>query len=120
MSVLPAGLAALALCATPLTAADLTYVLTSASETRSYGLLLAAPDTGCGRVRYAVTGAGGLLGRSPALRPGEVSVIRMGAGFRPGDHVLRILTSGCTSDPPRARRVTLAKPSPDHGWRAGN
>jgi hypothetical protein len=95
------------------------YRLTSASETRSYGILIAAPDIGCRHVRFRVEDATATtLGQTPPLAPGELAVVRMGRGFAAGDHVLTIASVGCTTSPAATRRVTLAKGSPDHGWRS--
>lgn len=95
------------------------YSLTSTSETRSYGLLIAAPDTGCRRVRFRVEGEGAIfLGHTPPLAPGELAVVRVGRGFALGEHQLTIAAEGCQAAPAFTRRVTLAKRSPDHGWRA--
>ena len=97
----------------------MSYSLTSTSETRSYALLIAAPETGCRRVRFRVEGASaGFLGHTPPLGPGELAVVRVGRGFDAGEHELTIAAEGCASPPAAARRVTLAKASPDHGWRA--
>jgi hypothetical protein len=93
--------------------------LTSGAETKNYGLLLAAPADGCRRVRYRVeTPARVVLGRSPELSPGGMAVVRIGNGFAVGAHVLIVRGDGCTKAPGLARRVTLRKLSPDHGWRA--
>ena len=92
--------------------------LASLSEHRSYGLLLAAPDSGCRRVRYRVEEKGVLLGQTPPLRPGELVVVRLGRGFPVGEVRLRIAAIGCDLPPAAMRRVTLGKLSPDHGWRA--
>lgn len=95
------------------------YRLTSASETRSYGILIAAPDIGCRRVRFRVKDeTATILGQTPPLAPGELAVVRMGRGFTAGDHFLTISSVGCETSPAATRRVTLAKGSPDHGWRA--
>jgi hypothetical protein len=97
----------------------LAFNLQSVSDAKSYGLLLEAPMGACGRVRYRVTSAGAeVLGHTPPLGPGEVAVVRMGRGFAEGDHILRIAADGCADPPLITRRVTLAKASPDHGWRA--
>jgi hypothetical protein len=91
---------------------------TSISDTRSYGLLVAAPDTGCGRVRFRIEGEGAaFLGHTPPLAPGELAVVRMGRGFAAGEHRLTIASVGCAAHPSATRRVTLAKVAPDHGWR---
>jgi hypothetical protein len=95
------------------------YRLTSTSELRSYGVLIAAPDTGCRFVRFRVDGDGeAFLGHTPPLAPGELAVVRMGQGFVEGSHTLTISSEGCAARPAATRRVTLAKASPDHGWRA--
>lgn len=97
------------------------YNLTSTSETRSYALLIAAPETGCRRVRFRVEGEGEtFLGHTPPLAPGELAVVRVGRGFASGQHRLTIASEGCQTAPAALRRVTLAKLSPDHGWRAAN
>jgi hypothetical protein len=97
------------------------FRLASTSDQRSYGILIAAPDTGCLRVRFRVEGAGRrFLGHTPPLGPGELAVVRMGHGFSPGDHSLVIAAEGCATRPAATRRVSLAKPSPDHGWRSGD
>jgi hypothetical protein len=97
----------------------LAFNLQSVSDAKSYGLLLEAPTGACRRVRYSVTSAGAeVLGHTPPLGPGDVAVVRMGRGFAEGDHALTIAADGCADMPVVTRRVTLAKPSPDHGWRA--
>ena len=94
---------------------------TSVSERRGYGLLIAAPFSGCGRVRFRVEGDGAaFLGHTPPLGPGELAVVRIGRGFSPGEHVLTVAARGCAPAPAATRRVTLAKRSPDHGWRASD
>lgn len=95
-----------------------TVSLASVSEHRSYGLLLVAPETGCRRVRFRVEEAGVMLGQTPPLDPGELAVVRLGRSFPPGEVRLQILAIGCDRPPAAMRRVTLAKLSPDHGWRA--
>ena len=95
------------------------FQLVSVSAGKSYGLLLAAPKPGCWKVRFRVeTAAHGFLGQTPPLAPGEVAVVRMGRGFAEGPHALSIAAEGCNVAPSVARRVTLAKQSPDHGARA--
>jgi hypothetical protein len=95
------------------------FHLTSVSETKSYGLLLAAPAQGCARVRFRVeTLARVFLGHTPALAPGELAIVRIGHGFAEGGTELLIAAEGCPSPPALMRRVTLAKRSPDHGARA--
>ena len=123
---------AAALCATPALADQtpcvghcrVTYQLASVSDSKSYGLLLEAPISACGRVRYSVSDGSGVLGRSPTLVPGALAVVRIGGGFAEGSHGLTIATSGgkagCASAPIRVRRVTLGKASPDHDWMASD
>lgn len=95
------------------------FQLDSSSLTNSYGLLLAAPMQGCHRVRFRIeTLAQTFLGQTPALSPGEVSLVRIGRGFSEGETTLTIVAEGCTAPPALVRRVTLAKRSPDHGARA--
>lgn len=95
------------------------FHLSSSADSRTYALLLAAPEAGCPRVRYRVeTASQVFLGHTPPLAPGEVAVVRLGAGFAEGVHVLHIAALGCATGPVLARRVTLRKASPDHGWRA--
>jgi hypothetical protein len=94
------------------------YRLSSDSDLRSYGILIAAPDSGCDRVRFRVeTDAARYLGHTPPLGPGELAVVRLGRGFSQGVHRLSIAAEGCESAPAATRRVILAKSSPDHGWR---
>jgi hypothetical protein len=93
----------------------------SVSDSRSYGLLIAAPDIGCRRVRFRVEGAGQVfLGHTPPLLPGELAVVRMGRGFPEGVNRVTVASVGCDAHPAATRRVVLAKASPDHGWRAAN
>jgi hypothetical protein len=95
------------------------FNLASVSDQRSYGILIAAPESGCARVRFRVFGAADrFLGHTPPLRPGELAVVRLGRGFSAGEHRLTIASVGCAAPPAATRRVTLAKLSPDHGWRA--
>jgi hypothetical protein len=97
----------------------MSYSLTSTSEMRSYGVLIAAPDGGCRFVRFRVERQDAeFLGHTPPLRPGELAVVRMGRGFVEGNHELTISSEGCAARPAATRRVTLAKTAPDHGWRA--
>ncbi len=97
------------------------YELHSVSDTKSYGLLVEAPQQGCRYVRYRVQGAGAAdLGHTPPLRPGDVAVVRMGRGFASGGHLLTVSAKGCSLQPALMRRVTLGKASPDHGWRAAD
>lgn len=90
----------------------------SVSDSRSYGLLIAAPDSGCRHVRFRVEGAGSLLGQTPPLAPGELAVVRMGRGFPAGENLVTVASVGCDAHPAAWRRVVLAKLAPDHGWRA--
>jgi hypothetical protein len=95
------------------------FNLISVSDLGRYGVLIAAPDTGCRMVRFRVQLAGGdLLGLTPPLGPGELAVVRFGRQFAPGDHALTIAADGCDTRPAATRRVTLTKAGPDHGWRA--
>jgi hypothetical protein len=90
----------------------------SVSDSRSYGLLIAAPETGCRHIRFRVEGAGNLLGQTPPLGPGELAVVRIGHGFPEGENLVTVASVGCNAEPAAWRRVVLAKLSPDHGWRA--
>ena len=94
------------------------YVLVATAEAHSYGLWIAAPAAGCRSVRYVVTSLGARLGFTGPLGPGDGAVVRIGRGFAQGDHRLVITAIGCNHPPAEARRVLLAKPSPDHAWRA--
>lgn len=91
---------------------------TSHSESRSYGLLITAPDDGCRRVRFRVEVRGRRVGQTPALGPGERAVVGIGRGFPEGLTEVVVVAVGCRAAPAAIRRVTLAKVSPDHGWRA--
>ncbi len=91
----------------------------SISALRSYGLLIAAPESGCRHVRFRVQGVGAaFLGHTPPLGPGELAVVRLGPGFPAGENRLTIASVGCDAHPAAMRRVVLAKAGPDHGWRA--
>ncbi len=91
----------------------------SVAADKFYGLLFGAPHGECRQLRYRVeTEAGVLLGKSQPLAAGEVAVVRIGTGFSRGVHTLLVTAEGCCEAPILARRVTLRKPSPDHGWRA--
>lgn len=90
----------------------------SVSMLRSYGLLIAAPDSGCRHVRFRVETGGTLLGYTPPLAPGELAVVRMGHGFPEGENRVTVASVGCDAPPAATRRVVLAKVGPDHGWRA--
>ena len=95
------------------------FNLVSVSGAGRYGVLIAAPDSGCRTVRFRVRLTGGdLLGLTPPLGPGELAVVRFGGPFAPGDHALTIAADGCDTPPAATRRVTLTKAGPDHGWRA--
>jgi hypothetical protein len=101
------------------TGCPFTFSLRSLSDLGQYGLLIAAPDSGCKRVRFRVESEGGsLLGQTPPLAAGELALIRFGQRFAEGDHALTIAADGCDTHPAATRRVTLRKTSPDHGWRA--
>ena len=98
-----------------------TVSFASVSDSRSYGLLIAAPDIGCRHVRFRVEGAGEVfLGHTPPLSPGELAVVRMGRGFPVGVNLVTVASVGCDAHPAATRRVVMAKVSPDHGWRAAN
>jgi hypothetical protein len=90
----------------------------SVSDSRSYGILIAAPEGRCRHVRFRVEGEGNLLGQTPPLAPGELAVVRMGRGFPAGDNLVTVASVGCDVQPAAWRRVVLAKLAPDHGWRA--
>ncbi|RYI30949.1 MAG: hypothetical protein EON48_05075 [Acetobacteraceae bacterium] len=92
-------------------------VFQSVSALRSYGLLIAAPDSGCRHVRYRVKSGDTLLGNTPALAPGELAVVHLGQGFPAGETRLTVASVGCNASPAATRRVVLAKAAPDHGWR---
>jgi hypothetical protein len=93
--------------------------IVSLNEGKVYGLLLSAPKTGCRRLRYRIETTGhDLLGLSPVLLPGEMAVVRIGSGYTVGFHKLLVWAEGCSPASIHARRVTLRKGSPDHGWRA--
>jgi hypothetical protein len=92
----------------------------SISDSRSYGFLIAAPESGCRHVRFRIEGEGAaFLGNTPPLAPGELAVVRMGHGFPAGENWVTIASVGCDAHPAALRRVVLGKQSPDHGWRAG-
>jgi hypothetical protein len=91
----------------------------SISDSRTYGLLIAAPYTGCRHVRFRVEGAdSGYLGQSPPLDPGALAVIRLGRGFPAGENRVTVASVGCDTPPAATRRVIFDKAGPDHGWRA--
>lgn len=93
----------------------------SVSESRSYGLLIAAPDSGCQHVRFRVLDdRTRFLGHTPPLAPGELVVVRLGRGFPEGENRLTVASVGCDAQPAATRRVVLAKIGPDHGWRAAS
>lgn len=89
----------------------------SVSDSRSYGLLIAAPESGCRHVRFRVEEKGSLLGQTPPLGPGELAVVRLGRGFPAGETRVTVASVGCDAHPAAWRRVVLAKLAPDHGWR---
>lgn len=94
-------------------------LLTSVSAGRSYGLLIAAPDSGCRHVRFRVEGQDAhFLGHTPPLAPGELAVVHLGAGFPQGETRLTVASVGCDAPPAATLRVVLRKTAPDHGWRA--
>lgn len=91
----------------------------SSSERHSYGLLLAAPMSGCLRVRFRVTHVhAGFLGQSPPLAPGQLAVVRLGRGFPQGENRVTVASVGCDAPPAETRRVILANTGPDHSWRS--
>jgi hypothetical protein len=93
----------------------------SVSDSRSYGLLIAAPESGCRHVRFRVEDdRSGFLGQSPPLKPGELAVIRLGHGFPKGENQVTVASVGCETPPAATRRVTFNKTGPDHGWRASS
>jgi hypothetical protein len=94
------------------------FVLTSTSDTASYAVLVMAPETHCAASRVVLS-SGGASWKSPTLAPGELAVVRIGSGFAPGDHAVRMQVLGCDQPAFAARRVILSKHSPDHGWRGG-
>lgn len=97
-----------------------TVLFASTSASRSYGLLVAAPEAGCDRVRYRIEDdKAGTLGQSPPLAPGELAVIRLGRGFPQGEIRVTIASIGCDVPPAEARRVILANDGHDHSWRSG-
>jgi hypothetical protein len=104
--------------ASPALSDDGRFVLTSASPGTSYGVLVAAPQADCAAARVVVRAAGRSW-RSSTLAPGEQAVIRLGRGFEPGAHPATVEVLGCDQPARALRRVTLAKSSPDHGWRGG-
>ncbi len=96
-----------------------TVSFASSSDSRSYGLLIAAPDVGCRHVRFRVQDDRAVfLGQSPPLGPGELAVIRLGRGFPKGENRVTVASVGCETPPAATRRVTFNKTGPDHGWRA--
>ncbi len=102
--------------ASPALSEDAGFVLTSTSASTSYGVLVMAPDTHCAASRVVLSSDEGTW-KSATLAPGELAVVRMGAGFSPGDHRVTMRVLGCDQRAIAARRVTLKKHSPDHGWR---
>lgn len=95
------------------------YQLTSVSDAHRYGILIAAPEAGCRHIRFRVEDESDtFLGQTPPLAPGELAVVRITQGFAEGVHLLTIDAEGCDAGPAATRRVTLAKQSPDHGWRS--
>ncbi|MFN6925580.1 MAG: hypothetical protein ACK4P8_08005 [Tabrizicola sp.] len=97
------------------------FRLASTSDFGSYGILIIAPDSGCGRLRFRVEGpSGDFLGHTPPLGPGQLAVVRIGQRFPVGEYLLTIVAEGCAAIPASVRKVTLAKLSPDHGWRAAS
>ena len=90
----------------------------SYSEAKTYGVyIMAAANLRCPFVRYRLT-APGLRVQTRPLRAGQAQMLRLGAGFAAGDHLVQIEAIGCDTAPVVARRVVLHKASPDHGARA--
>jgi hypothetical protein len=105
--------------ACPIHGCPTTVSFASISDSRAYGLLIAAPDSDCRHVRFRVEGEGAaFLGHTPPLAPGELAVVRLGHGFPAGENRVTIASEGCDAHPAALRRVVLEKASPDHGWRA--
>jgi hypothetical protein len=102
------------------TACETSVSFQSISALRSYGLLIAAPDSGCRHVRFRVKTGETLLGNTPPLAPGELAVVRLGHGFPEGENRVTVASVGCDAPPAATRRVVLAKIAPDHGWRAAS
>jgi hypothetical protein len=96
------------------------YVLHSASDARTYGLLMTLPhDAPCDVARFVVLDmANRPLGQTGLLMPGEQGRVRLGHGFAAGRHALHLRVSGCATRPVMVRGITINKTSPDHGWRA--
>ena len=96
-----------------------TVTFSSFSERRSYGLLVAAPDADCPRVRFRVEHErSGFLGQSPPLAPGQLAVVRLGRGFPQGENRVTVASIGCNAPPVAIGRVILANTGPDHSWRS--
>jgi hypothetical protein len=95
------------------------FVLHSASDARTYGVLMTLPvDAPCAVARVVVLDIDNrTLGQSDLLMPGEQGRVRLGRGFAEGEHRLRLHVSGCAAQAVMVRRITLNKASPDHGWR---
>jgi hypothetical protein len=97
------------------------YLLRSASETRSYAVLVSLPeDAPCAVARIVVADVRARpLGQTEALVPGAQGRVRIGQGYGAGVHPLRVMVTGCAARATGVRAITLGKASPDHGWRAG-
>jgi hypothetical protein len=96
------------------------FVLHSASDANSYGMLATLPaDAPCAVARIvALDMQNRRFGETDLLVPGAQGRIRLGQGFDAGLHPVRLMVSGCIARPIAVRRITMNKASPDHGWRA--
>ncbi len=104
--------------AAPAARAEQTFLVASHSERAVLGLLVTAPEEGCATTRILAEAGGRTVATRP-LRPGQIAVIRLGPGFSVGDHAVTLRGVGCAASSHfAARRVVLAKGSPDHAWRA--
>lgn len=99
---------------------DTLFLLTSTSDQRAYGMLMTLPlDAPCVAARMVVLDMDNRrLGESELLVPGEQGRVRLGRGFAQGVHPVRLVVSGCDTQPQQVRRIMLNKASPDHGSRA--
>ncbi len=97
------------------------YLLHSASDRRSYGMVMTLPaDAPCAVARVVVLNMDNRsLGETGLLVPGQSGRVRLGQGFEAGQHPVRLFVSGCDAAPVMVRRITFGKASPDHGWRGG-
>jgi hypothetical protein len=98
--------------------ADAVLLMASGGMPKSYGVLVEAPPSDCAHARFVVSEGRQVLGHTPPLAPGDRAVVRMGARFDEGTHVLTVRATGCQAGTPALSRVVLGKRGPDHGWRA--